>query len=92
MSIDYYMKMGAAQGWQCPICGRILSPWTQECPCKGQPQTTITSTTVQIKGDENLEPRINVDGDKVETLTPTLTIDWTKTESNSLNKHIPTIF
>ena len=30
-----YVKVGAAQGWQCPICHRVLSPWTQECPCKG---------------------------------------------------------
>lgn len=21
------------QGWQCPICGRILAPFITECPC-----------------------------------------------------------
>lgn len=20
-------------GWTCPKCGRVLSPWTQQCPC-----------------------------------------------------------
>ena len=24
------------QGWQCPICGRILAPFITECPCKGR--------------------------------------------------------
>lgn len=24
------------QGWQCPICGRILAPFVTECPCKGR--------------------------------------------------------
>ena len=28
-----YMQVGAQQGWQCPLCKRILSPWTAECPC-----------------------------------------------------------
>lgn len=21
------------QGWQCPVCGRILAPFVTECPC-----------------------------------------------------------
>ena len=42
-----YMKVGAQQGWQCPVCGIINSPWTAQCPCHGNPNwiTTITSTT-----------------------------------------------
>lgn len=39
-----YMQLGAMQGWQCPICKRILSPWTPECPCQGQGMETITTT------------------------------------------------
>ena len=35
---NYYHTGGAAQGWQCPICYRVLSPWTIECPCKGKPE------------------------------------------------------
>lgn len=40
-----YMQLGAQQGWQCPICKRVLSPWTPECPCKGQGMETWTTTT-----------------------------------------------
>lgn len=31
-----FIQSGASQGWQCPICKRILSPWTVECPCHGE--------------------------------------------------------
>lgn len=38
------------QGWQCPICQRVLAPWLLECPCKGKVEettkTTQTTTTV----------------------------------------------
>lgn len=39
-----YMQVGAQQGWQCPLCKRILSPWTAECPCKGQQWGDLTVT------------------------------------------------
>ena len=32
-------------GWQCPICKRVLAPFVQECPCKGQVSETWTTTT-----------------------------------------------
>lgn len=46
-----YMKIGAQQGWQCPVCGSINSPWTTQCPCHGNPNwiTTITSTSEHDK-------------------------------------------
>lgn len=40
-----FMQLGAMQGWQCPICKRVLSPWTPECPCRGQGMETYTTTT-----------------------------------------------
>lgn len=40
-----FMQVGAQQGWQCPICKRVLSPWTPECPCRGQGLETYTSTS-----------------------------------------------
>ena len=62
---DFY-SVGAAQGWQCPICKRVLSPWTPECPCKGKVEwETSTSTpnpdspfkyygtTITMHGKEN---------------------------------------
>ena len=36
-------NMPVQQGWQCPICGRVLSPWAWECPCGGNGRQTITS-------------------------------------------------
>ena len=46
----HYMQVGAQQGWQCPICKRVLSPWTPECPCKGQGPQTWTTTSITLKG------------------------------------------
>lgn len=51
MNTSGYMQFKGQYGWVCPVCGRVLSPWTPECPCKGNPQwttstgTSITSTT-----------------------------------------------
>lgn len=40
-----YVQVLAQQGWQCPICKRVLAPFVPECPCGGQGmQTTITTT------------------------------------------------
>ena len=29
-------------GWICPVCGRGLSPYTSQCPCRGWVAPTIT--------------------------------------------------
>ena len=45
VGIDY-VKVGASQGWQCPICGNVYSPWQYECTqCNHDRPTTITATT-----------------------------------------------
>lgn len=45
----------AQQGWQCPICKRVLAPFVPECPCQGQGMKTITTTltTASLKGADN---------------------------------------
>lgn len=47
-SINYtsnnFMQLGAMQGWQCPICKRVLAPFMPECPCGGQGVKTIINT------------------------------------------------
>ena len=53
-SKDYFMQLGAMQlgamqGWQCPICKRVLAPFVQECPCKGQGMETVTIATTKIE-------------------------------------------
>lgn len=42
-----FMQTGVQQGWQCPVCKRILSPWTIECPCRGQGMETYTTTDTE---------------------------------------------
>lgn len=39
-----FMQLGAMQGWQCPICKKILAPFVPECPCQGEGKKTITTT------------------------------------------------
>lgn len=43
-NIDYMQTNFAPQGWQCPVCKRVLAPFVQECPCGGQGMQTWTST------------------------------------------------
>lgn len=46
LTTQYFMQLGPQQGWQCPICKRVLAPFITECPCKGQgPETHWTTTT-----------------------------------------------
>lgn len=49
-----FMQLGAMQGWQCPICKRVLAPFVQECPCKGQGMATMTVATTELKGVDNI--------------------------------------
>lgn len=52
-----FMQLGAMQGWQCPICKRVLAPFVQECPCKGQgiaTMTVATGTADDLKGADNI--------------------------------------
>lgn len=37
---DEKIEHGARKGWQCPVCGKILSPTIESCP------------TCIVKGDE----------------------------------------
>ena len=39
-----YMKLGAQQGWQCPLCNRIFGPFVQECLYCKKKEYTLTST------------------------------------------------
>ena len=48
-----FMQLGAMQGWQCPICKRVLAPFVQECPCKGQGMETFASTGTEVNNYEN---------------------------------------
>lgn len=36
------------QGWQCPVCHRILSPLVKECPCHGEAKYDVKFTNVSI--------------------------------------------
>lgn len=36
-----HISVGAAQGWQCPICRKVLAPWVQECLCCVEDTTKV---------------------------------------------------
>ena len=50
-----FIQTEIMQGWQCPVCKRILAPFVQECPCKGQGISTMTLATTDSKGADNIE-------------------------------------
>ena len=56
-SINYtsnnFMGLGAMQGWQCPICKRVLAPFMPECPCGGQGTQTIINTISETVSAED---------------------------------------
>ena len=37
-------------GWQCPICGKVFSPWVTECGYCNESLITFESGTVEIQG------------------------------------------
>lgn len=48
------------EGWRCPVCKRILSPWTIMCPCNGQGlktewTTSTTNETITLTNHDNIE-------------------------------------
>jgi rubrerythrin len=45
-----YLRIGAQQGWQCPVCNAVNSPWSQQCPCGGELKTFISNT-----GEEEID-------------------------------------
>ena len=40
-----YMNLGAQQGWQCSVCGRVNAPWLPSCPCGGQANVRLSYST-----------------------------------------------
>lgn len=53
MDTNYY-KVGTIQGWQCPICKRVLAPFVQECPCKGQEIKNYTTVSTQSQNSKTI--------------------------------------
>ena len=41
------------QGWQCPKCGRIYSPWKDECwRCNARAERTEMMAKIDLEADE----------------------------------------
>lgn len=85
-------QLGAMQGWQCPLCKRIYGPFIQECLHCNNPHSTLTTTTTGDDPEEmntitNPKKKITTDG-----IDKSITIDWTKHESTTWDKHIPHIY
>ena len=41
----YEWPVFARQGWQCPVCGRVYSPDTMQCPYCANIEYKITTNT-----------------------------------------------
>jgi rubrerythrin len=39
-----YLQEGAQQGWQCPVCNAVNSPWQAQCLCGGKARAETFST------------------------------------------------
>lgn len=47
------LRSTAAQGWQCPVCGAVMSPWTSVCVnCHGNRHYTPKVTQVICTGSD----------------------------------------
>jgi hypothetical protein len=51
------LRNTAAQGWQCPVCGAVMSPWTSVCVnCHGNwsytPKVTFDNWQVTCGSDQ----------------------------------------
>lgn len=43
MENENYMQVISNYGWICPVCKRVLSPFVQECSCRGLKEQSITT-------------------------------------------------
>lgn len=77
-----FMQIGAIQGWQCPVCGRVLSPWTQECPCKGQTEgywSVTTAHTDSITTGKHAIDNISLNVEDINLHIPTIPTFYSET-------------
>lgn len=49
-----YMKLGAMQGWQCPVCGYIWGPFVQGCQNCNKESKTEWSTSCTCNSEQNI--------------------------------------
>lgn len=40
-----------AQGWVCPVCGRVSAPWVSTCPCYLSRLTITSGTTNRVEAE-----------------------------------------
>lgn len=60
-----FYQVGAQQGWQCPVCKRVLAPFVPECPCQGQGmQTTTIATLANAINNKTITLNSEVKGEK----------------------------
>lgn len=54
-------KIGVNQGWQCPICGRVYSPYTIMCYYCGGEQKIETTTGTKTTTNQPIHPQQQID-------------------------------
>ena len=61
MDWDYHtIKLGAQQGWQCPVCGAVNAPWVMQCPCGGKVKSYTTYTPTALSGVDKIYAYKNI--------------------------------
>ena len=65
-NINFLQTNFAQQGWQCPVCKRVLAPFVPECPCGGQGMETWTTTTTDGTGNQTITMNYPEDFNKME--------------------------
>lgn len=64
METNFY-QVKAQQGWQCPVCKRILAPFISECPCQGQGmKTTTIATSINSINNKTITLHSEMKGEK----------------------------
>lgn len=53
-SINYTTNGYVQQGWQCPICKKILAPFMSHCPFHDEEnyKWSVTSSTGEVGGED----------------------------------------
>ena len=53
------VQMGASQGWECPNCHHVMSPWTAECPHCPLKSEDATTATIDKTPDMDVRVRLS---------------------------------
>ena len=69
INIGDFPKTGVQQGWQCPLCGRVYSPYTHMCfYCRNNEPQTVISNAGTVTADTPIRDIMTGKTDLTQTL------------------------